>query len=1068
MSVLRSAIAGGVRNPVLANLLMVCILLGGWFASQRMVREAFPEFELDHIAVEVAYPGASPEDVEKAICTPVEEALRGVDGVQKISSSANENHGSVWVRLLSNVKDPDAVLKDVKDRVDQIRDWPTVAEKPIVRETTLRTDVINVAVYGEVPERTLKQFAREVEQDLAVFPEISQISLAGVRDEEIIIEISEEALAAYHLTVDKVMAVVARSSLDLPAGVVRTSDEEVTLRVTGQRYRAADYESLVLVEHGDAIVRLGEIARVHEGFEDATVRGRFHGMPGVVVQVFKTPDEDSIKIAKTVRDYVERRQADLPERVRMSVWGDNSVEIQSRISMLVSNGLQGLAVLFLTLWLFLEFRLAFWVAAGIPISFAASLLFMDYFDQTINVVSLFALIMVSGIIVDDSIVIAESVHTRRQLGDEPALAAIEGTYRVALPVLGSTMTTIVAFIPLMFVVGVMGKFIYVLPIVVIGALIGSTIEGLWIQPAHLCHGEKPGSAYVAKPPNRMRLAIDRGFDYVVTRWYRPVYHAALNNPLMTLGVTVAVLVVTAGLWFGGRVPFVVLPKEDGRVLRARVRYPEGTPVSVSERTIERLEAAAWALNADEALKPYRPGPLVREVFSITGEFADFLSLRGSNLCEVRVELMPSGERRIGDDRIIERWRHHIGTLHDATEFAIVRQQIGPTEQPIEIRLLGQDLDDLKAASERIQTRLKEFAGVSEIRDDLIPGKRQLNIELRPAARALGLTLDDVARQVRHGFFGGEAVRLYRDKDQIKVRVRLPEKERASIVDLETLRIKTPRGDEVPFLEVADIRWSRGYAYVMHQDGQRRVRVLADVDERTANADRIIKTLQAGFLNEVVADHDGMSYEFGGERERMNESLGSLFDGFALAMIVNYAFLCAVLRSYVKPMVIIAAIPFGLVGVIWGHLALGYDVTMMSLFGIVGVSGLVVNESLVLVDSINWLIREGKSVREAVYVVGEQRFRPILLTSITDLAGLLPLLLNSGGQAQAVQPMAISLSFGLLAAAFLNLLVVPVVYLVINDLRRAAYWLKNGGSYPVRELVEEEARERLAVPALGTT
>ncbi|MEK6799764.1 MAG: efflux RND transporter permease subunit, partial [Planctomycetota bacterium] len=829
------------------------------------------------------------------------------------------------------------------------------------------------------------------------------------------------------------------------------------------------YEDLVLLEQGDAVVRLGDVATVREGFEDADVRGRFNGQAAVVAQVFKTPEEDSLSIAEAVRQYVASREGGLPEAIHLAVWGDGSLEIASRISVLTSNGLQGLVLLFLTMWVFLEFRLAFWVAAGIPVSFAGSLLLMDYLGQTINMVSLFALIMVTGIIVDDSIVIAESVHTRRQAGDSPQLAAIEGTSRVALPVLGSTLTTIVAFLPLMYVVGVMGRFVYVLPVVVIAALLASTVEGMLIQPAHLCYGQKTGKAYAAHRPNRLRVFIDRAVDHAILRWYHPLHLLLLRNRGATLAVTGCILLLTFGAWAGGRTPFVLLPTEDGNMLRARVRYPEGTPASVAQATIERLERAAWALNDDPSLPPANPGKLVRQVYSIAGEFSDFLPLHGSNLCDVRIELMPSELREVSDDLIIERWREHIGTLYDATEFTIVRQEFGPPGMPIEIRVLGDDLERMAAAAERIEERVREFDGVTEVHNDLIPGKRQLRVTLRPAAQALGLTLEDVATQLRNGFFGGEAVRIQRDQEEVKVRVRYPEDERRSIADLENLRITASSGQRIPFLEAANVEWGRGYANIMHQDGKRRVRVLADIDERRGNADTIVRTLEAGVLDSVLADFDGLTHDFGGDRERINESFTSLRDGFALALLANYALLALILGSYAKPLVVIAAIPFGLAGGLFAHLLFGLDITMMSLFGLVGAAGLVVNESLVLVDAINGLIREGRGVWDAVVEAGTSRFRPIFLTSITDLAGLSPILISSSAQTQSVRPMAIALSFGLLASALFNLLVVPCVYLLVNDGRRVVHWLRQGGPFPAREAVENEASaDHEAQPAAAET
>ncbi|RME39554.1 MAG: efflux RND transporter permease subunit, partial [Planctomycetota bacterium] len=543
--------------------------------------------------------------------------------------------------------------------------------------------------------------------------------------------------------------------------------------------------------------------------------------------------------------------------------------------------------------------------------------------------------------------------------------------------------------------------------------------------------------------------------------YRRVIEAALRRRDVTLSVTGGLLLLAGGMVFGGRTPFTLFPKEDGNILRARIRFPEGTPVSVTQRTIDRVEAAARALNDDPTLVPASPGKLVRQIYSITGEFADFMSVRGNHLCEVRVELMPADKRRLSDERIIARWRERIGEIPDAVQVTVGRQPIGPLESPLEIRLLGTDLDDLAEASRRIQDKLHEFAGLYDIHDDLIPGKRELHVSLKPTARELGLTLEDVARQLRYAFYGGEAVRLQRGRDQVKVRVRLAEEDRRSLTDLEHIRIQTPYGHDIPFLEVADLRWARGYAYIMHQDGLRRVRVVADVDEGRANTEQVLQTLEGGFLDDVVDDYDNLTYTFGGNREEMARSLHSLRTGFVMALLVMYTLLAAMLRSYIQPVVILTAVPFGLIGVVFGHAVLGMDLTIMSVFGAVALSGVVVNDALVLLDAINQHLREGKRIFEAVRLAAELRFRAVILTSVTTIVGLLPILMERSSQAQSVKPMAVSLTFGLLFSTALTLLVVPALYLVVNDARRWIHWMRYGGAYPEPEVVEEASREGLA-------
>lgn len=1064
----RGLIAGGVRNRVLANLMMVTILAGGYFSMRGMVREAYPEFSLEHIAVDVVYPGASPEDVERAVCTPIEEAVRGISNVRQVSSSSRDNGGTVWVGVRTNVKDVQLILNQVKDRVDQITTFPKEVERPVVHHATIRAEVINVAVYGSASERTLKRVAQDVRDDLSAYPEISQISLSGVRADEIIIEISEEALRAYDLSLSQVLDAVRKSSLDLPAGLIRTRGEEVMLRVTGQRFAARDYEDLVILEHGDAVVRLGDIARAREGFEEAITRGRFNGQPAAVVSVFKTPEEDTTKIAAIVREYVESHQSLYSGGLKIAVWGDSSIDVDGRVNLLIENGLIGIVLVFITLLLFLELRVAFWVAVGIPVSFSGAIIILHAYGETLNMISLFGLIMVSGVIVDDAIVIAESIHSRRRNGMEPELASTEGAHRVMLPVIGATITTIIAFLPLSFVSGVMGRFIRVLPVVVVAALAASTLEAFGILPSHLAE-KKPGvgSGAPSKPstPNPLRRKLQAGIDTIITKWYRPVFRVALRARLVTLSLAAAGLLFAAGLVFGGRTPFVLLPKENSNGLRARVRFPQGTPLSITDATILRMEEAAQSLNDDEDLKPSSPGDLVQQTYSISGEFADFLSLNGSHLGEVRLELMAAEDRGIDDQRIIERWRERIGTVHDAVEFTISRKQLGPTERPIEIRLLGDNFDDLTDAARHVEAKLAEFEGVTDISLDLVPGKRELHVALGAEGRSLGLTLEDVARELRSGFFGGEAVRLQRGREQVKVRVRFPLEERRSVADVEAVRIATPQGDEVPLLEVADLTWSRGYANIMHESGKRRVRVLADVDERRTNAEQILQALSTGFLDELVGNYNGMKYNFGGNRERMDESLTSLFNGLAMALIGIYAVLAVLLRSYVQPVVILAAVPFGLIGVVAGHAVVGLDLTLMSLFGAVALSGVVVNDSLVLLDAINRGIREGQSVRDSVYASGEFRFRAVTLTSMTTIAGLSPLLLEQSSQAQSVRPMALSLAAGLMFATVLTLFVVPAMYLAVNDVRRFLRWLRYGGGYPAPEQVEEAAEQALTVQSV---
>jgi multidrug efflux pump subunit AcrB len=1062
----RGFIAACVRNPVFVNLLMVCMLVAGLIGTRRMVREAYPAFYLDHVLVEVVWPGAAAEDVERSVCVPIEEAIEGIAGTHEISSSAQENHGTVYLALRTDVKDPKRVLQEVKDRVGQVTILPTDAEEPITTELIFRTPVIDVAVYGDVSERVLKQFAQDVRDDLLASPEISEIAITGIREDEIAIEITREALQAYNLTLNQVMQAVSQGSLDMPAGVIRTRDEELTLRVAGRRMTAADYEDLVVIERSDALVRLRDVATVRDAFEDVTVQGRFAGEPAMMVSVYKTPQQDTTRIAALVRDYVEKNRATWPETVQMEVWADGSTEITSRIEMLVKNGLMGVVLVLITLTLFLDLRSAIWVAVGIPVAFSGALATLYGLGETVNMLSLFSLLMVSGIIVDDAIVIAESIHTQRGEGLPPLEASIEGTRRMFLPVAGASVTTILAFIPLLFVLGVMGRFIHVVPVVVIAAIVASGLEAFCILPSHLAgHRRRRATARdegreadATKGPGRFRRGVESLVQATITRGYRPIYRWCLRNRGIVLGGSAAGVLLVAGLVRGGHTPFVLLPREDSTILKARVRFAEGTPASVTQQTIERIEAAAYALNEDADVKPTQPGALVQHVYAMLGEFGGIPPERGNQLCEVRIELMPLSERGVPASRVMDRWREEIGEIPLATHFTIVRETVADVGEPIELRLLGDDLETLKSASLAVQNRLRSYEGVTNAHDDLLPGKRELRVKLIPAARALNLTLADVARQLRHGFFGGEAVRLQRGKEEVKVRVRYPEEDRQSILDLERALIRTRTGAEVPFREVAEVQWTRGWSQIQRQDGHRRIRVYADVDEHTANAEEVVRDLEANFLPGLLDEYPGTRYVPGGNRERANRSLRSLLDGYLIAMVGMYAVLAGLLRSYVQPIVIILSVPVGLVGGVIGHAVMGYDLTMMSVFGLVALSGVVVNDALVLIDYINRRLREGVHVKEAVYEAGEARFRAVVLTTLTTVVGLGPLLLEQSGQALTVLPMAISLVFGLTFATALTLIVVPALFLTVNDVRRVGHWLRFGGGYPAAEDVEEGAAE----------
>lgn len=1051
---MRGLIQLGVRNPVASNLLMIAIVVGGIYAASAMVRERYPEFSIDRVVVEVVYPGASPADVESSICTPIEQAISGVHGIRELTSQAVEGVGRI-VAFLNEGTSVQRAIDDIRLAVETLNTLPPEAEKPIVRELVLRTSVIHVTVSGPVGEAVLREYARELREELTALPEISQVTLWGHRDREIVIEASEDALRAYNLSFAQIMNAVREGSLDLPAGVLHTPQEEFTLRVTGRGLTADDYEDIVVLSRPDGThVTLGQIARVRETFEESAITSWFDGEPAITAAVYKTPQQDTVDLARRVREYVAGKQRELPEGVRLTTWADGAHEIDSRLSVLLINALMGLGLMVTALGLFMRWRVALWVMAGLPVAYAGAIIVLWATGHGLNLISLFGLLMVGGMIDDDAIVISEAIYARCRRGQSAEQATVEGVMDVALPVVGSSLTTIIAFIPLFFVVGIMGKFIREAPMVIIAALTASLFEVLFLLPPHLRHyGRLDRLGPGAPKAHRVRQAIDRLMEGVIARVYEPVHRFMLRHRHIAVSSATAMLLVGVGLVLSGRVRLMLLESDDNAVLRARVAFPEGTPSETAQRVAAHIESAAWALNDDSRLKPHRPGALVQHVYRTTGVWSEVVPRRGNNLCEVKIELMNPAQRWVRDELIIETWRDRIGDIGQTLTFAIEPDLIAPTDRPIQVRLLGHDLDALRVAADELGYRLLEFDGVWGVRDDLPVGKRELRVALKPEARGLGLTLSDLALQLRQGFFGGEALRIQRGRDEIWVKVRYPDEQRAHIEDIENIRLRTGSGAEIPFHEAATIQWTRGYAAIGHEAGLRRVEVFADLDERRANAQQITDVLLRHILPEIVARHEGMRFRIAGQRELIHESLTSLLRGAVIALIAMYAALALMLGSYLQPLVIMSAIPVGLIGALGGHILMGYDLTLMSLFGMLGLSGIVVNNVLVLMDFINHRMREGAPVYEAVIESGKARFMAVMLTSLTTVVGMLPICWDTSGQAYTVIPMAISMSFGLTFCTVVTLVLVPAMFLCANDLRRTVRWLMRGGAFPTPEQVE---------------
>ncbi|MDY6855664.1 MAG: efflux RND transporter permease subunit [Thermodesulfobacteriota bacterium] len=1033
-----------VRNHVTVNVLMILIILAGLLSLYQMRREIFPQFSLNYIIVTVLYPGASPEEVEEGICIKIEEQIKGIEGVSKIISTAIEGQGSVVAELdVDNDREIQGILDDVKTEIGRIDTFPEDAEKPEIIRLVNREDVINVAVFGDVPEQQLREVAERIRDDLTDTKAISQANIFGVRDYEISVELSEDNLRRYGLTFDDVVLALRTSSLDLPAGVIKTPAGEVLIRVKGQRYIGEQFEEVPLITHPDGtIVRLGDVADIVDGFEDTDQWGRFNGKPMAMVQVARSNDEDIIEIARNVNDYVDANRNLMPDNIELAIWGDLSKLVQDRIDLMVKNGSQGIFLVFVCLALFLNFRLAFWVAFGIPISFMAAFFILGWRGDTINMISLFAFIMTAGILVDDAIIFGENTYSHFHRGKSHSQAVMDGMGEVGWPVVIAVTTTIVAFTPLMFIAGIMGKFIFILPVTVITILIASLGEALIILPAHLNFALSMTSKD-RKPHNRwyewLVFKMDEALHFVINNQYASMIRFVIKNKYFAFSIALGTLIIAIGLVIGGYVPFVLFPRAESDWIFAEVSYPLGTPVQITEEAIKKLENEALSFNQLYSSRMKEDQRVIKNILSLVGQIPrmDWRGgEKGGHAGQIFVELLSSEDRtEVSASEILNQWRDSVGEVPGVEKLSFSVLHGGPAGNPIEVQLIGHDYDVLKKAALEIKEEIASYPGTYDITDDFKLGKEEKKLRVKPDAKPLGVSLYDIARQVRQAFYGEEALRIQRGRDDLKVMVRYATAERRRLKSIEDMRVRTPKGHEIPLHEVAEIIDGKAYSVVKRVDRKRVITVIADIDQNRTNAAKIVQDLEEGFLPQLMRAYPGLSYRLEGDEKRRKESIDSLRRGYLLALMGIYLLLATQFRSYIQPVIIMIAIPFGLIGAVTGHLSMGFDLTLISLFGMVAVTGIVVNDSLILIDFINRAVMEGSPLEEAVETSGKARFRPVILTSVTTIAALLPLMLERSFQAQFLIPMAISITFGLLVATFLTLLLVPALYLIVKDMSR---------------------------------
>jgi HAE1 family hydrophobic/amphiphilic exporter-1 len=1048
---MKSVLRWAIDNSPAMNTLMIALLVVGGFSLYSLRREVFPEFDLEIILITVPYPGASPEEVENGICLKIEEALRSIDGIKKQTSVAKEGSGSVILELEPSVRSVQKLLNEVRSEVDRIKgDFPELAEDHEVKQVTMRYPAIKVAIQETNPpaRRTLendlrlREAAEEVRSELLTLPAVSQATIMGAKNYQIDIEISEPTLRKYGLTLQEVARRVRNENIELPGGSMKTESQEVLLRGKNKRDLGQDIRNIPLVNVDDSTaLTVGDLGNVVDGFEDRTAASFINGQPGLVVSVERTTSEDLLAMAEEVRDYVKTKEIPGYE---LTHFADQSVDVNDRMQMLIRNGLTGLLLVFIVLAIFLELRLAFWVAMGIPIAVLGAGAVLLAADQTLNMLSMFAFLMALGIVVDDAIVIGENIYRHREMGKPFEQAAVDGAHEVLPSVFASVATTIVAFVPLFLVAGVMGKFIAVMPLAVIAMLILSLLEATFVLPVHLAHHENlflrmVGAMlypfkFVALAIAWLNRAAARGLKWLIEHVYLGILRWALDNPLAMVAGSLVVLAITVASVFSGLVPINIFPKLDSPRIEAKIIFADGTPGSVTDEATRRIEQAILAINEKHKAEGEE---VVLLTFRSLGQASDptltgpTALIDGSHVGSVTAELTPTDRRSINSEKILREWRKASGDFPGAESLKFAAQSFGPGGTPIEFKLLApaDKLETLEQATALWKEKLSGFPGVFDVADDWRLGKYEYRIKTKPRAEALGVTLTDIAETVRSSYYGAEVQRLQRGRHEVKVMVRYPEQERRSLADFDDIHIRLADGAERPITELAEVNVERGYSEINRVDQMRSITISADIDENVANADRIVRGLQAGFQKEMREQFPDVHVRWEGQKEQQKESLSSLGFWFIIASLVMYALLTLEFRSYVQPLIIMFVIPFGAVGAVVGHALLGHQLTMFSMFGLVALAGVVVNDSIVLVDFINHRIRDGLALRPALLEAGQKRFRAVMLTSVTTVAGLLPMLLETSFQAQVLVPMAISLSFGLMASTVLVLMLAPVLYLL---------------------------------------
>ena len=1033
------------RNSVAANLLMMILLVGGLYTAVNIKKESQPRIETNFVTISMPFLGASPEDVEEGILIKIEEAIQDVEGIKEIQSTARRGSGTVRAEILSEY-DIAEVMDEIKSRVDAIPTFPDNTEKPVVSRTRFQQRVLILTVYGDVGEQTLKEYAKQTRNDVVALPGVSKAQVLGARDYEISIEVSEHTLQSYDLTLAEVASAIRRGSLDLPAGAIRSAAGDIQVRTKGQAYVGRDFEDIVIRINDDGSrLLLKHIADIRDGFVDVGRFSEFDGKSAVSIEVQSAGLENELEISATVRKWVDERKKNLPEGINVAYWADITYYLQGRLDMMVKNLAFGALLVFLSLSLFLRLKLAFWVMVGLPVAFLGTFLLLPSLGVTINLISLFGFIVVLGIVVDDAIVVGESAYTNMRAKGHSVDNIIEGVHRVAVPAIFGVLTTIAAFLPILLVGGTSGQFLAPIGWVVILCLVFSIVESKLILPAHLAHmkvkhySEDTHNIFV-----RFQRFFSEGLHHVVDDYYAPFLKKCIQHRYLAISTFVAMLILSVGLIIGGVLRAVFFPDISSDFLRVSVEMNEGTPSSQTHVALRELVSGLTEVDKELSAELGREsGAVVNHALAIaTGETSG----------RVSVELTKDEGNIPTGAEILRLWREKVGDIPGVKQLGFSGRGGGPGGGPaISLQLIGANIEQVARASRELERRIRGYSGVYDIRNSYERGRPEIKLNIKPEAETLGLTLADLASQVRAGFYGDEVQRVQRGQDEVRVMVRFPKDERDSVGYLNSMRIRTPSGGRVPFSSVAEVETTESPLFIQRFDRERAVLLTAEVDKDIAEPAKITADILQQELPKVLSQFPGVRSRLSGSSQAAREVQGELMGGAALSLFLIFALMAIPLRSYAQPLLIMSVIPFGTIGALVGHWILGIPVSMFSYFGIIALSGVVVNDSLILVDYINKDKARGVPLHQAVIDAARYRFRPILLTSLTTFLGLAPItLFETSTQAQLVVPMAASLAFGILFATLITLVLIPALYIILDDIQT---WWKEA----MKEVTLESSR-----------